>query len=102
MRVARSWGDTNAIKQVCMKEAYPFFSCEKKCSSKTLLLLNSFPKVAYAWAISRGGKNGLEAVAKLGFLNEAIEYAVDVGAFNNAFHLCSAASTEKLEKVCFT
>ena len=46
-----------------------------------------------------GGNNGLEAVVKLGFLNGAIEYAVDVGAFNNAFHLCSAASSEKLEEV---
>lgn len=60
------------------------------------------PKVAYAWAISRDGKNGLEAVAKLGFLNDAIEYAVDVGAFNNAFYLCSAAAAEKREEVCFS
>ena len=45
---------------------------------KLLLLLF---QVAYAWAISLGGDEGALLLKKLGLLEQAIDYAVESGAF---------------------
>lgn len=38
-------------------------------------------QVAYAWAITLGGEEGATLLKKLGLLDQAIDYAVESGAF---------------------
>ncbi|KAI5074597.1 hypothetical protein GOP47_0010558, partial [Adiantum capillus-veneris] len=70
IRIARSWGGISAVNEV-----------------------------AYVRAIETDGNKGIDFLTKQGLLDQAIDYAVDIGAFNNALQLCSAASTDKLEEV---
>ncbi|KAH7315182.1 hypothetical protein KP509_21G038200 [Ceratopteris richardii] len=70
MRVARSWGDISAVNEV-----------------------------AYAWAIAVKGTREIETLIKLGFLDQAIDHAVSVGAFNDALQMCTEGSVEKLKEV---
>ena len=44
-------------------------------------------RVAYAWALSLGGEAGSKLLTKLGLIEQAIDYAVESGAFDHAFEL---------------
>lgn len=56
-------------------------------------------KVAYAWAVSLGGETGAQLLVKLGLVEQAIEYAMEAGAFEHAFDLCRTSLKHKLPEV---
>ncbi|KAG0608561.1 hypothetical protein M758_8G115000 [Ceratodon purpureus] len=56
-------------------------------------------QVAYAWAVSLGGDAGAQLLVKLGLVEQAIEYAMEAGAFEHAFDLCRASLKHKLPEV---
>lgn len=56
-------------------------------------------QVAYAWAVTLGGDEGAQLLRKLGLLEAAIEYAVESGAFQQAFELTRAGAKHKLPEV---
>ena len=56
-------------------------------------------QVAYAWAISLGGEEGAVLLKKLGLLDHAIDYAMESGAFAQAFELTRAGNKLKLPEV---
>jgi len=43
--------------------------------------------VAYAWAVSLGGDAGAKLLTKFGLIEQAIDYATESGAFDQAFHV---------------
>ena len=47
-------------------------------------------QVAFAWAVSIEPEEGTQLLLKLGLLDPALEYALDSGAFAQAFQLCQA------------
>jgi len=61
--------------------------------------VNASKKVAYAWATSLGGEAGAKLLTKFGLIDEAIEYAMEIGAFEHAFSLALASRKEKLPEV---
>eukprot|EP01018_Ginkgo_biloba_P018844 Gb_21571 [translate_table: standard] len=56
-------------------------------------------QVAYAWALSLGGQSGAQLLAKMGLLEQAIDYAADTSDFDHAFDLCRASLRDKLPEV---
>ena len=56
-------------------------------------------RVAYAWALSLGGEAGAKLLSKLGLTEQAIDYAIDSGAFDHAFQLARASLRRKLPDV---
>jgi intraflagellar transport protein 172 len=57
--------------------------------------------------VSLGGEAGAQLLVKLGLVEQAIEYAMEAGAFEHAFDLCRASLKHKLPEVstflhCFT
>nr|XP_024359094.1 intraflagellar transport protein 172-like isoform X9 [Physcomitrium patens] len=56
-------------------------------------------QVAYAWAVSLGGDTGAQLLVKLGLVEQAIEYAMEAGAFEHAFDLCCVSLNHKLPEV---
>ncbi|KAJ7524124.1 hypothetical protein O6H91_18G079000 [Diphasiastrum complanatum] len=60
---------------------------------------NGAKQVAYAWAVSLGGEAGAQLLAKLGLVEQAIEYAIEVGAYDHAFDLCHSSLKHKLPEV---
>jgi len=58
-------------------------------------------QVAYAWAVSLGGDAGAQLLVKLGLVEQAIEYAMEEGAFEHAFDLCRGSLKHKLPEVRF-
>mmetsp|Transcript_26109 Transcript_26109/g.57041 ORF Transcript_26109/g.57041 Transcript_26109/m.57041 type:complete len:1764 (+) Transcript_26109:195-5486(+) len=61
--------------------------------------VNASKQVAYAWAISLGGDEGAVLLKKLGLLEQAIDYAIESGAFQQAFELTRAGAKAKLPEV---
>eukprot|EP00798_Chlamydomonas_sp_ICE-L_P014195 gene14195-20165_t len=61
--------------------------------------VNASKQVAYAWAISLGGDEGAVLLKKLGLLDQAIDYAMESGAFAQAFELTRAGAKAKLPEV---
>ncbi|KAJ9515621.1 hypothetical protein QJQ45_021684, partial [Haematococcus lacustris] len=61
--------------------------------------VNASKQVAYAWAVSLGGEEGATLLRKLGLLEAAIDYAVESGAFPQAFDLARAGAKTKLPEV---
>ena len=57
------------------------------------------PQVAYAWALTLGGDDGAQLLKKMGLLDHAIEYAVESGAFAQAFEMTRAGAKHKLPEV---
>ena len=51
-------------------------------------------QVAFAWASSIEPKEGTQLLIKLGLLDSAIEYALESGAFAQAFQLCQAPAAQ--------
>ena len=47
-------------------------------------------QVAFAWASSIEPEEGTQLLIKLGLLDSSIEYALESGAFAQAFQLCQA------------
>ena len=60
-------------------------SCSRKC-----LMTACEVQVALAWAVSIEPKQGTQLLTKLGLLDAVIEYALESGAFAQAFQLCQA------------
>lgn len=56
-------------------------------------------QVAYAWAVSLGGEAGARLLTKFGLIEQAIDYAVESGAFEHAFELARASLKSKLPEV---
>ena len=56
-------------------------------------------RVAYAWALSLGGEAGSKLLSKLGLTEQAIDYAIDSGAFDHAFQLARSSLRSKLPDV---
>ena len=52
-------------------------------------------QVAYAWGVSLGGELGSETLSKFGLLDQALEYAMESGAFAHAFELCRGPGAEQ-------
>lgn len=65
----------------------------------TTSLTDSAMQVAYAWAVSLGGDPGAQLLVKLGLVEQAIEYAMEEGAFEHAFDLCRGSLKHKLPEV---
>mmetsp|Transcript_15284 Transcript_15284/g.25210 ORF Transcript_15284/g.25210 Transcript_15284/m.25210 type:complete len:1767 (+) Transcript_15284:218-5518(+) len=61
--------------------------------------VNASKKVAYAWAVSLGGEAGAKLLTKFGLIEQAIEYAMETGAFAHAFELARASLKAKLPEV---
>lgn len=47
-------------------------------------------QVAFAWAVSIEPEEGTQLLLKLGLLDPALDYALESGAFAQAFQLCQA------------
>jgi len=60
---------------------------------------NASKKVSYAWAVSLGGEAGAKLLTKFGLIEQAIDYAIESGAFEHAFALAQASRKEKLPEV---
>jgi intraflagellar transport protein 172 len=62
---------------------------------------NASKQVAYAWAVALGGEQGAALLGKFGLVEQAIDYAMESGAFPHAFELtrCSPALKHKLPEV---
>jgi len=61
--------------------------------------INASRQVAYAWAVSLGGDEGAQLLTKFGLVEQAIEYAMETGAFGHAFELSEASMRQKLPEV---
>eukprot|EP00191_Tetraselmis_sp_GSL018_P001208 CAMPEP_0177614748 /NCGR_PEP_ID=MMETSP0419_2-20121207/22933_1 /TAXON_ID=582737 /ORGANISM="Tetraselmis sp., Strain GSL018" /LENGTH=1707 /DNA_ID=CAMNT_0019112051 /DNA_START=174 /DNA_END=5298 /DNA_ORIENTATION=- len=61
--------------------------------------VNGGKQVAYAWAVSLGGEEGAALLSKFGLVDQAIEYAIESGAFAHAFELTRASAKHKLPEV---
>lgn len=61
--------------------------------------INASKQVAYAWAITLGGEEGATLLKKLGLIDQAIDYAIESGAFAQAFELTRAGMKQKLPEV---
>lgn len=61
--------------------------------------INASKQVAYAWAITLGGDEGATLLKKLGLIEQAIDYAIESGAFAQAFELTRAGMKQKLPEV---
>ena len=66
--------------------------------------LTDFPpstlQVAFAWAASIEPAEGTQLLMKLGLLDEALEYALESGAFAQAFQLCQAPAAQHKMPEC--
>jgi len=60
---------------------------------------NTSKQVAYAWAVSLGGEAGAKLLTKFNLIEQAIDYATESGAFDQAFHLARSSKKEKLPDV---
>ena len=61
---------------------------------------NASKQVAFAWAVSLGGDEGNKLLQKFGLVDQAIDYAVESGAFDHAFDLAhNSRLTQKLLEV---
>ena len=60
---------------------------------------NASKQVAYAWAVSLGGEEGAKLLNKFGLIEQAIDYAIESGAFMHAFELTRNSMKEKLPEV---
>ena len=60
---------------------------------------NASKQVAYAWAVSLGGEAGANLLKKFGLLEQAIDYAMESGAFTHAFELTRIGLKSKLPDV---
>lgn len=49
--------------------------------------------------MSLGGDTGAQLLVKLGLVEQAIEYAMEAGAFEHAFDLCCVSLKHKLPEV---
>lgn len=58
-----------------------------------------FLQVAYAWAVSLGGEAGAKLLTKFGLIEQAIDYATESGAFDQAFQLSRTSMKSKLPDV---
>lgn len=56
-------------------------------------------QVAYAWAVSLGGEEGAALLTKFGLIEQAVEYAIESGAFAHAFELTRSSMKHKLPEV---
>ncbi|CAK9199445.1 unnamed protein product [Sphagnum troendelagicum] len=61
--------------------------------------INGSKEVAYAWAVSLGEEAGTQLLVKLGLVEQAIEYAMEAGAFEHAFDLSHVFLRNKLPEV---
>ena len=77
-------------------EMKPEWIRQKECLTQ---LFRFWTQVAYAWAVSLGGETGAQLLVKLGLVEQAIEYAMEAGAFEHAFDLCRASLKHKLPEV---
>jgi intraflagellar transport protein 172 len=60
---------------------------------------NASKQVAYAWAVSLGGEGGAVLLKKFGLLEQAVDYAMESGAFTHAFELTRVGLKSKLPDV---
>ena len=60
---------------------------------------NASKQVAYAWAVCLGGDEGAALLTKFGLVEQAIDYAIESGAFVHAFEIAGASMTSKLPDV---
>ncbi|CAD7702008.1 unnamed protein product [Ostreobium quekettii] len=67
--------------------------------AKTYGGVNASKQVAYAWAVSLGGDEGAQLLKALGLIDQAIDYAVESGAFAHAFQLARSCGSGKLPDV---
>ena len=51
-------------------------------------------QVAFAWAASIEPEEGAQLLIKLGLLDPAIDFALESGAFAQAFQLCQVAAAQ--------
>ena len=58
-------------------------------------------RVAYAWAVSIGGEDGSKLLNRLGLIEQAIDYAIETGAFDHAFQLARENLKRKVPDVHF-
>ena len=49
-------------------------------------------QVVYNWATSVGGEAGAKLLEKFGLVEEAIQYAMDLGSWDHAFELAHSVS----------
>jgi len=56
-------------------------------------------QVAYAWAVSLGGDAGAKLLTKFGLIEQAIDYATESGAFDQAFHVHPHTLNSQLQGV---
>ena len=61
--------------------------------------INASKRVAYAWALSLGGEAGSKLLTKLGLIEQAVDYAIESGAFDHAFQLAQNSLKSKLPEV---
>lgn len=57
-------------------------------------------QVAFAWAISIEPEEGTQLLLKLGLLDPALDYALESGAFAQAFQLCRAPAAQHKMSDC--
>ena len=60
---------------------------------------NASKQVAYAWAVCLGGDEGAALLTKFGLVEQAIDYAIESGAFVHAFEIAGASMKTKLPDV---
>jgi intraflagellar transport protein 172 len=60
---------------------------------------NASKQVAYAWAVHIGGEAGANLLTKFGLVEQAIDYATESGAFDQAFQLARTSLKSKLPEV---
>jgi len=60
---------------------------------------NASKQVAYAWAVYLGGEAGAKLLQKFGLIEQAIDYATESNAFEQAFSLARASMKSKLPEV---
>ena len=61
--------------------------------------VNASKQVAYAWAVALGGDAGAKLLTKFGLIEQAIDYAMESGAFEQAFSLAKTSMKQKLPDV---
>ena len=75
-----------------------------QCVSNSVIMNNNAYKlerqVAFAWASSIEPEEGTQLLIKLGLLDSAIEYALESGAFAQAFQLCQAPAAQHKMSDC--
>lgn len=57
-------------------------------------------QVAFAWAASIEPEEGTQLLIKLGLLDQALEYALESGAFAQAFQLCQSPAAQHKMPEC--